>query len=242
MVHRKFTRAQLSRRGPWRPRTRPVRREARYKKGAKAVKINSSRGYWIAPRVSTKLIYEQAQQFHSIAGVSGDYIFRLNSIYDPDLSGGGHQPMGFDQLAALYNRYQVKSVKVKIVGHKETDNVVGVMAFQANNDATSKAAYPISQIKEQPNTTVRYSNFYNTNDKPCTITKTYDLAKVTGVSKTKYMTDDRYQSAFNNNPAEDIIGHLVVNDMLATTGTTWVTNVRIEYNVDCFDPVDYAQS
>lgn len=43
------------------------------------------------------------------AGALGYYVFRANSIYDPDYSAAGHQPMGYDQLSALYAHYVVLS-------------------------------------------------------------------------------------------------------------------------------------
>lgn len=41
-------------------------------------------------------------------------LFRLNSLYDPDLSGLGTQPVGYDQWAAFYNKYRVVSTEVEI--------------------------------------------------------------------------------------------------------------------------------
>ncbi len=35
------------------------------------------------------------------------HVMRANSCFDPDLSGGGHQPLGFDQMMLLYNKYTV---------------------------------------------------------------------------------------------------------------------------------------
>lgn len=40
---------------------------------------------------------------------AGVNIYRLNSLYDPDYTGTGAQPYGFDQLAAMYAKYQVLS-------------------------------------------------------------------------------------------------------------------------------------
>lgn len=42
------------------------------------------------------------------------YIFRLNSIYDPDVSSGGHQPYGHDEYASIYSKYCVIGAKVKV--------------------------------------------------------------------------------------------------------------------------------
>ena len=42
------------------------------------------------------------------------YRFRLNSIFDPDYTGGGHQPRGHDQWASIYSKYCVIGAKVKV--------------------------------------------------------------------------------------------------------------------------------
>lgn len=42
------------------------------------------------------------------------YRFRMNSVYDPDLSGGGHQPRGRDELGNLYQSYLVFAVAYDI--------------------------------------------------------------------------------------------------------------------------------
>ena len=38
---------------------------------------------------------------------SGPHVFRLNSLFDPDFTGTGHQPQGYDNMALQYNRYIV---------------------------------------------------------------------------------------------------------------------------------------
>lgn len=40
--------------------------------------------------------------------------FWQNGLYDPNAALGGHQPMGFDQIAPLYNHYQVVGAKIKV--------------------------------------------------------------------------------------------------------------------------------
>lgn len=46
--------------------------------------------------------------------IFSSYTFRANSIADPDVTGAGSRPMGYDQMAALYGRYLVGASKVSI--------------------------------------------------------------------------------------------------------------------------------
>lgn len=41
-------------------------------------------------------------------------VYRLNNIYDPDLTGVGTQPMGFDQYANFYAHYEVQAVNMRL--------------------------------------------------------------------------------------------------------------------------------
>lgn len=52
----------------------------------------------------------------NIATILGQthYLFRGNGPYDPDFSGFGVQPYGYDQVAPLYNTYNVKASSIKV--------------------------------------------------------------------------------------------------------------------------------
>jgi len=43
------------------------------------------------------------------------YVLRPNSLFDIDVTGVGHQPLRFDQLAAMFNQYRVRSASAKFV-------------------------------------------------------------------------------------------------------------------------------
>lgn len=44
-----------------------------------------------------------------------DYKIRGNGMYDPEYAVGGSQPFGFDQYAAIYRKFYVKSSEVKVL-------------------------------------------------------------------------------------------------------------------------------
>jgi len=67
---------------------------------------------------------------------TAQHTFRCNNIYDPDATGGGHQPRHFDILAEVYDHYTVLGSKMtaKIVGYdagltaSETAQAIGIRA------------------------------------------------------------------------------------------------------------------
>lgn len=50
----------------------------------------------------------------STTGILETIVFSANNLFDPEVAAGGHQPMGFDQMALLYQRYLVLGSKISI--------------------------------------------------------------------------------------------------------------------------------
>lgn len=47
-------------------------------------------------------------------GVRGFYSFALNGLYDPNITGAGHQPLGMDQVELIFNNYCVINAYLKV--------------------------------------------------------------------------------------------------------------------------------
>lgn len=59
-----------------------------------------------------RLRYVQQVSLNAAAGASAVHIFRANSLFDPDVAVGGHQPQGFDQQMFYYNHFKVIGSKI----------------------------------------------------------------------------------------------------------------------------------
>lgn len=64
------------------------------------------------PRTSKMLRYASGHfGLSSTSGVVTSYVFKINDCYDPDVTGTGHQPLGFDQMMGFYNHFCVTHCK-----------------------------------------------------------------------------------------------------------------------------------
>ncbi len=63
-----------------------------------------------------------------------DYFYRANSAFDPDYSSTGHQPMGYDRLAAAYRHYTVVGSKISISGSAQSNGTVPAWLTLATAD------------------------------------------------------------------------------------------------------------
>lgn len=80
----------------------------------------------------------------SALGANGNYYFSCNSLFDPNRTGGGHQPLYFDQFAALYNHYTVNASECEVWFTNLAGAVVGNVCLAISDDtsgAASEAAF-----------------------------------------------------------------------------------------------------
>ena len=82
--------------GP-RPKGKPrVIRRRRFAKRRVQKTTNVNRSLQPVP---SRYICKMKYSTNVATDINGQYIFNLNSLYDPDRTGTGHQPYGFDNLA-----------------------------------------------------------------------------------------------------------------------------------------------
>lgn len=167
------------------------------------------------------------------SGLGVDYVFNLNSIFDPDQTGTGHQPLGRDQWSNFYGRYRVDATKVHV---KVAGQSSGYLTLLANN--TSAAITSSTDAAESPiSNTIAYSS----GGSAVSLTRMYNLADVTGVTRSVYDADDRYQASFGASPTEVLCLHTVWVDANLGTGAGEY-HIELDYFVTMFDPIQQSQS
>ena len=123
-----------------RARARRMRRKTtRVPKGLALVPLNQRpghKGHPFGKQFYTKLRYNEAHTFSAAgaANFASSYEMNLNSLFDPNESGVGHQPMGFDQLMSIYEKYTVVAAKITVAYLPDTTvpSVVGLRLKDGN--------------------------------------------------------------------------------------------------------------
>lgn len=174
---------------------------------------------------------EQVSWTASVAAVP--YFFRANSIFDPNLTGTGHQPMGHDEMVALYNHYVVLGAKLTarwvvttgtgngpvMVGCMvDADNTLPYASFENIIEAKKGTYRSISYQRNQQTTTCYFSakKFFDVKDVKDNIQR---LGATTGA-----------------NPGEDANFCLWMQPLDKSTSNTVTVNVTIDYIVQFSEP------
>lgn len=177
-------------------------------------------------RMRCKMRYSDQVQLVTTTGVITPYIFAATSIFDPNVTGTGHQPYGHDTYESLYNHYRVAAAIITV---SITTPFNGSVGIAISDDTSITTDYrTIAEIKgcnivqcstNSPNGHVR--NYYNAN----------------------YYPDKKNLDAFfGASPTEQMFFMCFVRGDSSTASVTNNVTVSIEYIVDMWEPKDLGQS
>lgn len=123
---RRQARAPVRRRAPARRRAQPPRLKsgqdgydrsqptAVTRKNAEQIALYRTPLWPVSKLIKNQLYYDDNFTLTGISGVMATHVFSANGLYDPDFTGTGHQPIGFDQLIQSYNHYSVIRSKITV--------------------------------------------------------------------------------------------------------------------------------
>jgi len=174
--------------------------------------------------------------------IAFDQVYNLNSLQDPDVTGGGHQPQFFDQWSGFYNRYRVLSTLVEIDFINNSASVVPKLGVVANNSVTSMVtALAFNNAVEGPGSWMKLvSEAAGMN--VIRYRRRFYPHQVTGVTKQQYDIDDRFQAQFSASPAESICLHIMAQDFGFGSNVAVLCDVKLTYRAELWDRVPGSQS
>lgn len=173
-------------------------------------------------------------------GTLGIHVFSANGCYDPDITSGGHQPMGFDQWMLFYEHYEVLGSKITVTFWNSGEAIATnqyVVGIYTDSDTSSTTS--LTQMLEQPGT--RYSNLGILSKDHVNVTKYWSAKKFFG---NRYITSGgAIQGNATTNPAEQAFWHVFAgaSDNLTNPGIIYF-NTMITFIVKFTERKTLAQS
>jgi hypothetical protein len=187
--------------------------------------LQEGRIYGFPNTIITKLRYCDSFTVTSTTGAIGFNTFNANSIFDPDATGIGHQPMFRDNYASIYDQYVVIGSKITVHFAAQTAQNWAVGICGDDDSAFS----PTLSVKMESNNSV-YTVLNGTGSGARTLTMTFEPNEDFGVDA---KSDGSSQTTMGSNPSElwcfGVWGHLIDASLTGKLDFT----VEIEYTVKC---------
>jgi len=182
-----------------------------------------------------KLKYYTTIGINPGAGVIGDHVFSANGCYDPDITGTGTQPYGFDQMMLFYNHYTV-------IGSKCTASMINnttlplFLAVALRDAATTYTGDATDETFMEPGIVKKFTGGTTVSaiGSPAYVSKTFSARKFFGKN---VGIIPQYQGDTSNNPTEQAYYHVMVAPNITTDNPDiQYVHVEIEYTVRLTEP------
>lgn len=221
----------------YKKKVRNKKTSRRYKKKYRKT-ININRALQpVAQRTIVKMKYSETITASALYGLTL-YRYNLNSIYDPNLTGTGHQPYGHDTFQSLYNRYRVINCHYSISAVSAAGATIAFCALPSNESFGGLTN--MSEWREKPR--CRYA-IQTPGAAIKKVSGNVYIPSLMGRTKNQYMADDRYQSEFGASPAEAAVLNIAAQSYSEGVSDSNVYfNIQLVYTVECFDVKTLAQS
>ncbi len=214
----------------YRKKKRVYRRKRRYNKKS------SFNQKLLGNSVATTLVYND--QFSLDAGANPSiaaHVFSANGMFDPDITGVGHQPRGFDEIMLLYDHYVVVGSKMTLlVPTGDSTKIVGIALKDDNVMETTLVGYQEGRY---------VSSKMMAPDAGGTKIITYGFSAKRFLGRASPMSDPQLKGSDAGNPTEGAFFHVFTGAPRAGVNpSSSVFDVKIEYRVVFIEPQNPGQS
>lgn len=200
--------------------------------------------------VQVKLRYVSFITLNPQPATPAQHLFRCISVYDPDLTGVGHQPMYFDQWAGIYTKYTVKGAKCSmkwIPGvNTAVNNPAGLWGIYTSTNTTGINVFTdTTGILEANNSTnMRCAGVLSTGltnpSKQATVSSYFSTKKFFGITNPN--DGNAYSAETTTNPQQEAYFCCYYADINGNDPATQEYYVQIDYIVEFRDrrPIDQS--
>lgn len=213
------------------PRTRQIKRRKQFKRYKELGPLKTQQ--------LVKFTYADSFTLNPAAALADQYIYSCNGIYDPDITGIGHQPRGFDQVMSLYDHYVVIGAKLTLYAWNPDTTYGNMTTVHIQDDATTTT--DPEDIMERRNAKMKILSSRNGGIDNAIIT--YQVNPNTFLGRSKPLADPDLKGSTAANPTEQayfVISTFGVSNTADTGGISG--RVKIEYTAVLIEPQQPTKS
>ncbi len=200
-------------------------------------------------RTVKELVYKHELTAHTDPGSNSQagtpLTFNLGSLFAP--IAGGHQPFGFDQMAALYARYKVHKVRVRIETYPITNlgtissaiQVVGI--FPPGSAQTTLNVLNAYSMGENFNVSTQFVS--QAAIRPTVYETTLDIATIAGLTKKEFEANiEDYSALVSASPTRFPFLEVNLAPNSAANGSDYVSGVTLTFVAEFWQRISLAAS
>lgn len=152
----------------------------------------------------TYFIYsERTSLTGATLGLASTQQWNLNALFDINNTGVGTQPIPYDQLSPIYERYIVYAVDYCIICENQSTTTDGLFGIQVS-DSTGTTADHERYIQNGQGEWAILGRSPNGSTQKI-FRGSVDIAKASGVTRRQLFADDTYSAPFGSNPTDLLI-------------------------------------
>lgn len=170
-------------------------------------------------------------------GLTAHSVYRANGPFDPDQSGIGHQPQGYDQWTAFYNHQVVLASKIKATfSISGTDTTGGMVCGIQLRDVSTFNDAEFDRNVENVTTTHKVGSYYTGANVPVIVSKNFNAKRFFNLTDVKDNIS-RVGSSVLSAPTEEAFFTVFVgsSNSVVNPGTVHAL-VQLEYDVLFSEP------
>jgi len=216
---------------PYRKRTYRRKRKSRalIRRRKRKAGLSGRKPVFGISRRASLLYVDSSRTMSCIAGLLTTLNYNANSIHDPYAGFGGAQPLGHDQLATMFNKYEVLGSKITIQAHNISPYAMRIGIRLSYND---NALTDVSRMEEDPKS--RWVTLLPTGESGSLRTLSFM------VNPSKFLRkpsgDDVLKADFNANPDKRLYFQVMTYSFDESNTSQCVVRSKINYFTRCTDP------
>lgn len=163
----------------------------------------------------------------SASGIGADYVFRLNSLYDPNSTGVGSQPVGYDEWSTLFLRSVVYKGQFTLEFVNGGTSALEVGYYIKSGVASALPATPNAWASQYGAKTKMLAP---TGRNVATFNLRYDVSRWLGVPFNKIMDEEEYSES-SSGPAVAGNNQLLLYIFIRGIGAVGTAAARLKQNL-----------